>query len=202
MPAKRLGFDSDSIREGGELVRAGGLIAFPTDTVYGLGCDPASEDAVARLFAAKEREAKPIPILCASLEGAAEMADLDGVAVRIARRYWPGPLTLVAPLRRPLPRQVDQGTGMVGVRVPGLRGCLELVRAAGGYLTGTSANRSGRPSCTTADQVAAELGDSVDIVLDGGARSGRPSTVVRLTDGRIEVLREGPVRVSEEVIRE
>jgi L-threonylcarbamoyladenylate synthase len=198
LTAVRLKFGPAAIVRGAAEVTRGGLIAFPTDTVYGLGCDPMNEAAVLRLFRAKMREAKPIPLLCSDLDAALAMARLSPPAEALARRHWPGPLTIVAPAIRPLPRLIHQGSGEVGVRVPALAGCRELAKKAGGYVTGTSANISGRPPCTTADEVEAELEGSLDMILDGGRRAGLPSTVVRVAGKRIEVLREGPVRVPEE----
>ncbi|HUI86877.1 MAG TPA: L-threonylcarbamoyladenylate synthase [Nitrososphaerales archaeon] len=183
----------------GRLVRSGGLVVFPTDTVYGLGCDPRNSDAVSRLFQAKRREPKPIPILCDGFETAASLVVLDGAAKKLAEANWPGALTIVAPVRVELPYPVHQGTGMVGVRVPAHAVCLDLIRICGGSITGTSANLSGRPACRSAEEAISELGEEVDLVLDGGYLTGRESTVVRFGEKGIEVLREGAVRVTDEV---
>ncbi len=164
-----------------------------------MGCDPRSSSAVSRLLVAKRREAKPIPVLCESFAVASELAKLEGPAERLARAHWPGALTIVAPIAVELPWAVHQGTGMVGVRVPAHELCLGLIRECGGAITGTSANLSGRPSCRSADDAVEELGEVVDLILDGGYLSGRESTVVRLRGNAIEVLREGAVRVSDEV---
>lgn len=198
--AKSLSFDRQNLPEAARIVKQGGLVVFPTDTVYGLGVDPTNASAVARLFAAKSREAKPIPVLCDGLASAGRVAKLDGAAIALARRYWPGALTMVVPMKASLPFEVHQGTGMVGVRVPDSELCLSLVRLCGGSLTGTSANVSGRPPCTSAREAEEELGAVVDLILDGGRADGIPSTVVKVSSGRIEVLREGPVRVNQKVI--
>ncbi len=188
-------FEKSSLPEAARIVAKGGLIVFPTDTVYGLGCDPTSERALRKLFLAKNREGKPIPILCDSLGSALRLVSLDATALKIAKEFWPGALTIVAPMKGALPRLVHQGNQTVGVRVPGSDLCLELVKLCGGCLTGTSANKSGRPSCRTAVEVADELGSAVDLILDGGRLEGKESTVVRVTEGKIEVLRQGAVRV-------
>jgi L-threonylcarbamoyladenylate synthase len=182
--------------EASRLVRAGGLLVYPTDTVYGLGCDPFNEAAVARLFEAKGRESKPIPVLCDCLESAAGLGSITGAAYELARRHWPGGLTIVVEAKRKLPFRVDQGSGEVGVRVPALGSCVELIRRSGGFLTGTSANLSGRPSCRSAVDAFGQLGDRVDLVLDGGFLEGVESTVVRVRGDDVEVLRRGAVEVA------
>ena len=186
--------DADSIRRASEVVLAGGVIGYPTDTVYGLGCDPKNEAAVRRLFAIKGREKKPVPVLCATRKRASDLVEFDdGSAKRLARTYWPGPLTLVLPLKRDLPEPLHQGTRWLGVRVPAHRDCLSLISRVGGWMTGTSANLSGNPSCRSADEVVKQLGDRVDLVLDGGPLRGLESTVVRVDRGHVEVLRRGAI---------
>lgn len=175
----------------------GGLVVYPTDTVYGLGCDPLDENAVRKLFDAKGREAKPIPVLCAKPEECAQLVELSPRALELASKYWPGALTIVAPLRRKVPDALHQGTGTLGVRVPNSGLCRELIRACGGLLTGTSANLSGRPSSRTADEAGRQLGGSVDVILDGGRLEGPESTVVRVVGDQLIVLRQGKVRVKE-----
>jgi L-threonylcarbamoyladenylate synthase len=184
-----------SISEAAELVRKGGLIVYPTDTVYGLGCNPFDAKAVARLFEAKGRSTRPVPVLCDSLASALDIASMNETALSLARTFWPGALTIVVTARRKLPFLVDQGSGEVGVRVPALKACTELIRLCGGFLTGTSANISGRPSCRTAAEAAGALGDKVDLILDGGRLRGTESTVVRVRGGSVEVLRRGSVDV-------
>lgn len=199
LAARVVPIDERAIREASLLVRSGGLVVFPTDTVYGLGCDPFSREAVERLFEAKRRERKPIPVLCDSLESAAALAELTGKSLYLARKYWPGALTIVARLKMELPSPVHQGTGTVGVRVPASGKCLELIKQCGGYITGTSANLSGMPSSRSAAEAARQIGDKVDLILDGGVLTGRESTVVSVSGGKIEVLREGAVGVKDEI---
>jgi L-threonylcarbamoyladenylate synthase len=195
MPAIVVKMDSHGIEQAARFVKKGGLIVYPTDTVYGLGCDPFDTKSVARLFEAKARGSKPIPILCENLLKASNIVRLNAVALSLARRNWPGALTIIAPRIREVPRQVDQGTGEVGVRVPAMAKCLKLIMLCGGYLAGTSANLSGRPSCQTAEDAIGILGKKVDLILDGGRTKGEASTVVRMRGNTVEVLREGPVRI-------
>jgi L-threonylcarbamoyladenylate synthase len=189
----------EAIAEAVRVVKGDGVVAFPTDTVYGLGCDPSSDKAVGRLFKVKDRQAKPVPLLCADSGVAERLVELNGAAKRMARLHWPGALTIVAPLQEgtKLSPLLHQGSGYLGVRVPGSDLCLELAARVGGAVTGTSANLSGRPSCRTAAQVVDSLDGRVGLVIDGGALRGKESTVVRVSGQTVEVLREGSVRIQE-----
>ena len=193
-----ISFDNDSLPLARSIVLGGGLIVYPTDTVYGLGCDPTCESAVQRLVAAKKRNERPIPILCSSTGQAMKLVELNETALQLARRFWPGALTIVAPLRQSLPFPIHQGTRTLGVRVPNLPLCIALIEACGGWLTGTSANLSGSPSARTVTEASNQLGDSVDLILDGGNLGGQESTVVNVIGNGIQVLRVGSVRVTDE----
>jgi len=184
-----------AVRKAGALVRRGGLVAFPTDTVYGLGCDPRNATAVERLFEAKARSNNPVPLVCSSLRVASGLVVLSPTALKLARDHWPGALTIVAPQRAELPARVSQGTGLLGVRVPASALCVSLAKEVGGAITGTSANLSGRPSCRTAGEVVASLGDRVDLVIDGGELHATESTVVKVVGTTVEVLRRGSIGV-------
>ncbi|MBI3841085.1 MAG: threonylcarbamoyl-AMP synthase [Thaumarchaeota archaeon] len=199
MGANVLRFTADSLRLAANVVSGGGLIVFPTDTVYGLGCDPMNGSAVQKLFEVKGRASKPIPLLCESLQKASELVELSPIARGLAKKFWPGALTVVAPLKLPVPFPLHQGSGTLGVRVPGGRLCLELIRECGGWLTGTSANLSGRHSSTTARQASDQLGGSVDLILDGGPTGATESTVVQVVGDKIVVLRQGQVGVTDEL---
>jgi L-threonylcarbamoyladenylate synthase len=187
--------EGDSIEKAARAVRRGGLVVYPTDTVYGLGCDPLNQAAVKRLFEAKGRESKPIPVLCSSIEKTKELVNLSPRGLELAEKHWPGALTIVAPLARSVPAQLTQGGLHLGVRVPAHPGAIELIVACGGRLTGTSANLSGHPSARTAAEAMDQLGNSVDIVLDGGRLLGAESTVVRVIRAEVTLLRSGPVGV-------
>lgn len=196
MRAHLLMMDGESTGKAAKEVRRGGLVVYPTDTVYGLGCDPLNHAAVRRLFEAKQRDKKPIPVLCSSAERAAGLVKLSARALELAGRHWPGALTIVAPLSRPVPPQLNQGKPNLGVRVPNHPGCLQLISSCGGWLTGTSANLSGHPSARTAAEALDQLGDAVDIVLDGGRLAGTESTVVQVVGNEVTILRTGPVGVA------
>ena len=189
-----VGTSIEDIEQAAKIVLEGGLIAYPTDTVYGLGCNPFDEGAVDRLVQAKERVKGSLPILVSSLEDAGRLGEISDLAARLAERFWPGPLTLVVPPRTKFPSRVTLDTLVVGLRIPNHETARRLIRECGGALIGTSANISGRPSLRTAEEVVRELDRRVDLVLDGGAAPlGRESTVVRVLGKESTVLRDGAI---------
>ncbi|MBI2372989.1 MAG: threonylcarbamoyl-AMP synthase [Deltaproteobacteria bacterium] len=192
------GGDARSLVLAAELLSAGELLAFPTETVYGLGADARSEHAVAAIYAAKDRPpSNPLIVHVRSLEAAERFAELDTRARRLADAFWPGPLTLVVRSRGVLPRAVTAGGETVALRSPRHRTARALLLAFGGPIAAPSANRSGGISPTTAAAVMAELEGRIPLVLDGGpCEVGIESTVIDLT-GRPTILRPGSVPASE-----
>jgi L-threonylcarbamoyladenylate synthase len=189
-----VGMSIEDIKEAAKLVLEGLLIAYPTDTVYALGCNPFDADAVDRLIKAKERVKGSLPILVSSLKDAERLGEISGLAATLANRLWPGPLTLVVQPRRNFPARITSDTILVGLRIPNHETARRLIKECGGALIGTSANVSGRPSLRTAEEVLRELGGRVDLMVDGGPASlGRESTVVRVLEDEITVLREGAI---------
>ncbi len=190
--------ESGALEEALAVLRRGGLVAFPTDTVYGVGAMAFDERGVARLYRAKGRSMeKAIPVLLAGAEDLPQVVrDLPESARTLAEHFWPGPLTLVVPRHPDLPRAIS-ATDTVGVRVPDHALARRLLRLAGPMAV-TSANRSGRASACTAAEVLAELGGRIEFLLDGGATpGGRPSTVVDCTGENLRVLREGPLTLAD-----
>ncbi|AZM87207.1 MULTISPECIES: L-threonylcarbamoyladenylate synthase [Streptomyces] len=178
------------------VLRAGGLVALPTETVYGLGADAENADAVNRIFAVKGRPSSH-PLIV-HIGGAEQLDDwveeVSPTARLLAERFWPGPLTLVMRRGRRVPLEATGGLETVAVRVPGHPVALELLAAFGGGVTAPSANLFGSVSPTTADHVSAELGDAVDCVLDGGpCQVGVESTIVDVTGDVPAILRPGGV---------
>jgi L-threonylcarbamoyladenylate synthase len=175
------------------ILRRGGLVAFPTETVYGLGADATDAAAVRRIFAAKGRPAdNPLIVHVADPEGVGEVARLTPLARDLTRRFWPGPLTVVVPALASVPPEVRAGLPTVAVRCPGHALARALIRAAGTPVAAPSANLSGRPSPTTAEAVLEDLDGRVDAVLDGGpCPRGIESTVVDCTGERPRILRLG-----------
>lgn len=178
-----------------DILRAGGLVAMPTETVYGLACDAANPQAVARLYETKGRPRfNPLIAHVAGLAMAAREADLSPLAERLAGFYWPGPLTLVAPVRADghICDLARAGLDTVALRHPAHGVAHDLITAFGGPLVAPSANRSGRISPVTAHDVAEELGDRIDLILDGGRCAlGLESTVVGLAGAAPVLLRPG-----------
>ena len=187
---------NQAIRQAAEIISRGGVAAFPTDTVYGIGAHINSASAVKRIYVIKGREEiKPLQLLLASIQ------EIDRVAIEIpdearalAEAFLPGGLTIVLKKSPSVPGLVTAGLDTVAVRVPGHPVCLELVKAVGAPIAATSANLSGRPSAIDAQEVRSQLGSQVDIIIDGGpAPLGMDSTIIDLTQNPPKLLREGAV---------
>ena len=188
------------IERAARVLREGGLVAFPTETVYGLGADASNASALARIFAVKGRPAShPLIVHLAGAHALSEWArDVPDVARQLAERFWPGPLTMILVRAPGVLDAVTGGQDSVGLRVPSHPVAQALLRAFGGGVAAPSANRFGRVSATTADHVRDELGDRVDLVLDGGACPvGIESTIVDLTRGIPVLLRPGRITAQE-----
>jgi len=192
--------DSPLIARAAGILRQGGLVAFPTETVYGLGADATSERAIARLYAVKGRPATH-PLIV-HLGDPAWLDDwvqeVPAEARRLAEHFWPGPLTLILRRSARVPLAVTGGQDTVGVRVPRHSVALALLRAFGSAIAAPSANRFGRVSPTTAAHVEADLGGDVDLVLDGGpCEVGIESTIVDVSRGDLVVLRPGGISIAQ-----
>jgi L-threonylcarbamoyladenylate synthase len=194
--------DGSSIDRAAELIRAGALVAFPTETVYGLGGDATNDVAVERIFAAKRRPAcNPLIVHVADLEAAQRLALFDGRALALARKLWPGPLTLVLPQRPrcPVAKRATAGLPTLALRVPAHPLAHRFLVAAGLPVAAPSANPSGQLSPTSAQHVAIDLAGRVQLVLDGGACPiGLESTVIDLSrPGEATVLRPGGLELDQ-----
>lgn len=177
-----------------EVLLSGGLVAFPTDTVYGVGALVFDEKTVESIYAAKERPVeKAIPVLIGDAVDLNQVAEeVPMPAARLIARFWPGPLTVLVPKKSSLPTVVS-ATSTVGVRVPDHELARSLLRLAGPMAV-TSANISSQPSPTTAEEVLTQLGSRIAMILDGGRTPGGvPSTLVDCTGDEIQILREGPI---------
>jgi L-threonylcarbamoyladenylate synthase len=187
--------EPQSIARAVEVLRAGGVIALPTDTDYGVGAHGLLNDAVERLYEVKGRPTeKAIPLLLASTDDVGSVArDLSAQALDLMRRFWPGALTLVLRKQPHLPPAVTM-TETVAVRVPDHPVVRDLIRALGAPLAATSANRSGQPELLDAPSIEAVLGNALDLILDGGpCAGGVPSTVVDVSGEELRVLRVGAI---------
>ena len=190
--------DAESIQRALEILRKGGLVAFPTDTVYGLGAPAFDGKAVESIYLAKDRPIeKSIPVLIGDDTDLEKLsADISDVVRSLVSRFWPGPLTVIVPKKPTLPESIST-TATVGVRVPDHPMARKLLRAAGPMAV-TSANISGQPSAVTAQEVFDQLSGRIELILDGGKTPGGvPSTLVDCTASEIKVLREGPITLEQ-----
>ena len=180
-----------------EKIRAGEVLGVPTDTFYGLAVDPFNLHAVDQVYEIKTRSRhKPLSLLIESVDQAADLAwPVPEIFYLLARRFWPGPLTIIVKADPKLPLKVTANTGNVALRVPAAEVPLAIIRSAGLPITATSANLHGEAECTTAMQVRDQLGDCLSIIVDGGQAPGvMPSTIVDLTsDSGWRLLRQGAI---------
>jgi L-threonylcarbamoyladenylate synthase len=185
----------DAIRAAARIIKDGGLVAFPTETVYGLGANALDSRAVAKIFAAKGRpQDNPLILHVTGIDEASRFAEVNPLAERLARAFWPGPLTIVMRSRDAVPLVTRAGLDTVAVRAPRGATAIALIREAGLPIAAPSANRSGRPSPTTARTVADDLGGAVDMIIDGGETEvGVESTVADATGDGVIILRPGGV---------
>ena len=189
--------EEQSIRQAADVLQSGGLIAYPTETYYGLGVDPYNQHALGKLFKIKKRAAHlPILVLVADINQAKSLAvlPLPHSFTRLALHFWPGPLTLVCPARPELASELTGGTATIGMRQSSHYVAQQLVQAFGGPVTATSANLSGFAPASSAAQVAAFFGEGIDIILDGGETPGtNGSTLVKCEQETIECIRQGVI---------
>jgi L-threonylcarbamoyladenylate synthase len=190
----------DVIRSAAEVIRRGGTIVYPTETIYGIGADATNPDAVRKVFAVKKRgDKKPVLVIVHSTDMLNRLVTtIPEAAYALMQEFWPGPLTLVFPASPDIPTEVTQGTGAIGVRIPSSIFCLRLVESCGCPVTSTSANISGQEQPRTIDDLERVLGDGIDLYVDGGTLSpSEPSTVVDVTSSRPFVIREGAIKRSD-----
>lgn len=185
--------DKSAIKIACDILRNCGTVAFPTDTVYGIGAIPSSKKAVSKLYKIKGRsDKKPIALLISSKNQIKRFAKSIPVkAERLMKKYWPGPLTLIFRKKTSVPDFLTSGLPTIGIRMPKNRTALSLIKAAGGALAVTSANRAGKKPAATAKEIKGLKG--IDLVIDGGkCRIGIPSSVIAASGGKLEVLRKCP----------
>jgi len=198
MKMRVLKFSIQSAKLAGNIVRAGGVIVFPTDTVYGIGCDPLNDESVRRVYEIKKRLGKPMPILAKDLNDVEKIAEMSEIEFKIVSKLWPGQLTILLKAKPSfrISRLMSEDR-RIGVRIPASLQTLTIIEESGGLLVGTSANVSGLPPPQSIQELDEEILRSVDLVIDGGrCLIGKPSTVVRLVDeDRLRILRLGSITV-------
>ena len=188
--------DEEGIEQAAEIIRKGGVIAYPTESFYGLGVHPARKDAVDLLFQIKRRQKEqPFLILIPFIEALDSLVShVPPTARALMDAFWPGGLTLVFDASDRVPQGITAGTEKIGIRLSSHPVAASLARAVGGPITGTSANLSGEPPCRSAQEVLAQLGERVDMILDGGITTGKSaSTVLDVSVTPPRILREGLV---------
>jgi L-threonylcarbamoyladenylate synthase len=196
MTSSILRADPEEIGRAAEIILRGGVVAFPTETFYGLAADGRDERALQKIFQAKGREeSNPLLLLIADRSWVPGLAKkISALAEHLMVKFWPGPLTLVLEASPHLPSILTANTGKVGLRVSSHPVAQALVQAVGRAITGTSANLSGQPSITTAPEVFRTLGVMLDAILDGGKTAGGPgSTVLDVSGGQPRIIREGAI---------
>ena len=189
---------SELIQQAVRMLQLGEIVAFPTDTVYGLGADPFNSIAVHKLFNCKGRSSnKPIPVLVSSIEQATQVVqETPPLFFQLAKQHWPGALTIILPVKPNLPKVVTAGQTTIGIRIPANRLACQLIQHFGRPIATTSANLSDHPPATTALQVSQQLGNNL-LVLDGGpTKTQVSSTVIDLTTDSPQIRRQGAVTLS------
>ena len=197
--------DEKAMKEAGEILKNGGLVAFPTETVYGLGANALDEQAAFRIYAAKGRPSdNPLIVHIAKMEDLCQIVkEIPEEARKLAEKFWPGPLTMIFQKKEIVPYGTTGGLDTVAVRMPNHPVALKMIEAGGGYIAAPSANTSGRPSPTTAQHVEDDLDGKIEMILDGGSVGiGVESTIVDLSAGVPTILRPGYINKAmlEEVI--
>jgi L-threonylcarbamoyladenylate synthase len=187
--------DRDAIARAASILGNGGLVAYPTDTLYGLAVDPRNDDAVERLYKAKGRDRNvAVPLIAGSLEQVLAASALDDAELRLARAFWPGPLSIVVSASERLSTKLLGPDATIAIRIPAHLIGRALAEAFGFAITSTSANRSGEPAADAPDGVIAALGGELDAIVDAGpAPGGAPSTMVRLAREGPQLLRAGAI---------
>ena len=186
--------DQEALKEAGRILRSGGLVAFPTETVYGLGGDALNPESSRKIYAAKGRPSdNPLIVHIADMEHlSAIVAEIPGEAYVLAEAFWPGPLTMIFKKSELVPLETTGGLDTVAVRMPSNKIARAFIEASGGYVAAPSANLSGRPSPTLARYVIEDMNGRIEMIIDGGASEvGLESTIVDLTEGKPVILRPG-----------
>lgn len=186
--------DEEGLRVAAATMRNGGVVIYPTETVYGIGCLPSDPDATMRICEIKGRAEKPLPLVCSDTEMARKVVQFNATAEKLAEAFWPGPLMFILPSKVVYPMWVTHGKSTLGLRVPGTEVPRKLAQLAGGVIVSTSANISGEPPATTAKEALSKTGFKVDLVVDGGpSPGGKPSTIIDLSGKEMWILRSGPI---------
>jgi tRNA threonylcarbamoyl adenosine modification protein (Sua5/YciO/YrdC/YwlC family) len=174
------------------ILKNGGLIVYPTDTIYGVGCDALNQEAVNKIYQVKERDdKKPMSFICPSLEQIKQFADLNPTQLKILEKNLPGPFTFILKASSNCPKHLQSENETVGIRMPNNQICLELTKKLGAPIITTSINESGQPPLNDPQEINKIFGNQIDLILDGGKLEGTASTIIDLTHSEPKVLRQG-----------
>ncbi len=196
----RVNCNKEGVEKAAEIINQGGIAIFPTDTVYGIGCNPYNKESVKKIYDIKSRDvSKPFPILAYSKKIAEKIAFFDEFSKKIAERFWPGPLTIILKLTDENLKESLNVTDKIAIRVPNHKCTLELLEKCN-FLVGTSANISGQPSSRNPDECFRNV-QNYDIFVDGGTIASKAeSTIIEIENEKIKIIREGSLR-QEEIFR-
>jgi L-threonylcarbamoyladenylate synthase len=176
------------------IIKSGGLVVFPTETVYGLGCNPLDLKAVRKIINVKGDRKKPLPVLVSNLGDAKKIAFITAKGEILANKFWPGPLSIVFHKKNIISNIVTFGLDSIALRIPNNNDTIELISQCGGLLIGSSANITGEEPPRNINEISKKIFDNVNIVLDGGTIiGGKPSTIVDLTSDKPRIIRNGPI---------
>ena len=175
------------------IVKKGGIIVFPTDTIYGIGCDPLNKEAIKKIFTIKTRlRSKGLPILCDTIERVKKIAQVPDIANQYIERYWPGKLTIIFSTTGLIPKEVTGSLDTIAVRIPGNDFTIKLISAIGGLLIGTSANQSNAEVPKNIEEIQAQISGEIDFIIDAGpVKDVKPSTILDITTPVPKIVRKG-----------
>lgn len=190
--------EKELLKLAADVLRNDGIVVYPTETVYGIAANALSKKAILKVYEAKGRNfKKPLSIAFSSLEQSKEYIEFNPIAEKLAKKFLPGPLTMVLLMKKNFPKELTFGSKYVGIRIPDNKIALDLIKRLGTPITATSANRANAGDSITAEEAEEQIGDKVDLILDGGrCKLKKPSTVIRVLDNEIEVIREGAIKKS------
>lgn len=182
-----------NIKTASNIILTGGIVIYPTETVYGIGCDPLNTKAVKKIYTIKGREKKPLPLISSDLESVKKLVIMNSIALKFAENFWPGPLMMILPSKIIYNELVSQGSNTLGIRVTSHPIANKLAKLCGGSIISTSANISGQKPALSAQEAAKYFGKEVDLILDDGeSKITQSSTIIDLSN-KLKILRIGPI---------
>ncbi|MFA7662785.1 MAG: L-threonylcarbamoyladenylate synthase [Patescibacteria group bacterium] len=184
--------ESEIVEQTVEILVSGGVVAYPTDTIYGLGCDAFNSTAIDKIYALKNRDtSKPMSLICRDIEQIKQLAEINDFQEQILSTYLPGPYTFILKAKPEAPQKLVSSLGTLGIRIPDNQFCLEVVKKLNSPLITTSVNLAGQPNLNSATEIDRLFGDQLDLILDAGEINNQPSTIIDLTQSEPKIIRQG-----------